>query len=283
MQKFSGHDKRVTLNLALHSHAGAQVQGLHEALAQARSAGWDLSALPQEQVEIIYAALTDEFEAKVLAEFCADPDYLVDLYRTFGGVSACPLCGHAPIRWLFKLDNLAGGESVECGSECILTYGLAVKGAETSEHARRILEGQIRKAIRALQIKEWHEETGFKPEWLSELHEALSRIGSDYGHTYTDRSNAHYNKRCLRKLRKFYETNGWLNTALRWNELRRLADFARLFDAKISIPHLDLYVVKEKKAAKQAPVEIEEVREVPEIPVDQTEFPFLSVPDGKKE
>ena len=78
MEKLNGHEKRVTLNLARLSAAARKRVGLVEALEAAHQASWDLNAISQENVEIIYANFDAELEAEVRGEFEADPEFLVD-------------------------------------------------------------------------------------------------------------------------------------------------------------------------------------------------------------
>ena len=230
--KFNAYTKRVTLNMALHSVA-ARERGnglLIPALEAARDADWDLRKLNQEMVELIYSEMDATFEAEVQSEFEADPNFLIDLGASMG---VCPLCGHSPIRWLFQVQNTKGGGSIQCGSECIIQYGIAVMGAETAEHARKILAEKIRKAMRALEIKTWHEETGFEEMWLRALDASLARINRGNEGYRTTRSAWYKRIKDLPKLVRFYERNGWLNTRKRWDEWARLVNFARGFDTQI--------------------------------------------------
>lgn len=246
MERFSGHQKRVTLNLARHSAIAREREGLVEALEAASAAGWDLDALPQRLVETIYANFDEAFEKAVLSEFRADPNYLIDL-RTARGT--CPLCGHNPIRWVFRVRNLKGGASVECGSECILTYGINVLGAETAEHARLILEGQIRKAIRRLQIEAWFKETGFEACWFQQIDESLDRIRDNHQLDYGVRRRIYWIRRDLGKLKKFFKKSGWLGTEAKWNELVRIVAYCRPLDKLLKLPYLAKAPTKEERAA----------------------------------
>lgn len=245
MPRFNAHDKRVTLNLALHSAVARNTPGLVEALEATKEAGWDFANVLQAHVEVIYATFDDAFEAAVKAEFEADPNYLIDLGP--GCPGTCPLCGHNPIRWVFRVANKAGGSAVECGSECIVTWGISVKGAETAEAAKAILESQIRKAIRKLLIEAWHKETGFEENWFDKLRESMDRIHADPDLEWSARRRTYWMKGDVRKLERFYHRTGWLNTGLRWNELGRLVNFCRANDGKMTLPHLDRWVSKADK------------------------------------
>lgn len=248
MNRFSGHDKRVTLHLALHSAVARTIPGLIEALEATEAAGWDLALVPQAAVEVIYATFDEAFEKLVVSEFEADPNYLIDL--GIGCPGTCPLCGHNPIRWVFRVVNhREGGSAVECGSECIVTWGISVKGAETAEAAKAILESQIRKAIRRLLIEAWHKETGFNADWFVATYESLERIRAHRELPYNVRNGAWHKRRDMRKLERFYNRTGWLNTEIRWNEMARLVNFCRANDTEIKLPFLAPFVPKAVKAA----------------------------------
>jgi hypothetical protein len=252
MNRFSGHDKRVTLHLALHSAVARTIPGLIEALGATEAAGWDLALVPQAAVEVIYATFDEAFEKLVVSEFEADPSYLIDLGT--GCPGTCPLCGHNPIRWVFRVVNhREGGSAVECGSECIVTWGISVKGAETAEAARAILESQIRKAIRRLLIEGWHKETGFSAGWFAATFESLERIRAHRELPYNVRNGAWHKRRDMRKLERFYNRTGWLNTEIRWNELARIVNFCRANDTEIKLPFLAPFVPK--AAATKAAIE----------------------------
>jgi len=237
---YNFYDKRVTLNLARLSATVAEKPELKSALAKLPELNWDIYKLPQADIEHIYAEFDADLEARVKAEFEADPAFLVDLKHSEG---TCPLCGHQGIRWLFRIQNLKGGESIECGSECIIIHGLHVKGTETAEHARKALETAIRRAMRKLLIEQWHIDFDFKPELLESLGTALAAIRKE---AFSQKdpvvrramSTAWYKQKDLAKLQKFYDRNGWLGTELRWGEWSRLAKFARQFNeaCRTSVP-----------------------------------------------
>jgi hypothetical protein len=144
--------------------------------------------------------------------------------------------------------NLKGGDSVECGSECIITWGISVRGAETAEMAKMILEKQIRQAIRKLLVAEWHKETGFSADWFKALYASLERIRRG-GSTFSsgERYRTYRKSREVAKLERFYGRSGWLNTESKWNELARLVNFCRVHDEILGLPHLENYVSKKEK------------------------------------
>jgi hypothetical protein len=252
MKKFTAHAKRVTLNLARLSTAADADPAFAAVLNKLPDLGWDLNQLPQSDQELLFAEVDADLEAKIKAEFAADPSYLVDLGNEYG---VCPLCGHVGCRWLFRVQNLANGKTIECGSECIITHGLQVMGAETAEHARKALEQTIRKAIKKLQIEEWHDRMGFSKDLFLDLLMALKAIRSNKELPYHVRNSAHYKLwKDLPKLQKFYDRSGWLNTQKRWDEWIRLVGFARKFNpaARKALPYQKPHGWKPEAPSAQA-------------------------------
>jgi len=287
--KFTAHDKRVTLNLARHSACCQQNQPLMDVLWKLPQVDWDISALPQQDVEILYAEFDDALEAKIKSEFVADPGFLIDLGATMAD-SNCPLCGHPHIRWLFKIQNLNGGKDVTCGSTCIVTHGLSVKGAETAEHAREILERAISKQKRKLLIQGWHRRAEFTEDLPAKLLQALNRIRYNDS-DFQVRNSARYKISSLYTLKKFYNRSGWLGTEKKWEEWRRLAKFARKFDEqanteipfpkdwakvnpKVAAPQQELIEVLHEPAPEPAPKPIPESAPKKE---GQLELPFNKI------
>lgn len=226
--KFTFHDKRVTLNLARLSTAADQDQAFAAVLNQLPGLGWDVYKLNQEEQELLFAEFDAELEERIKGEFIADPNYLIDLGEACG---VCPLCGHVGCRWIFRITNTVNGKTIECGSECIITHGLCVKGAETAEHARKALECTIRRHIRKLKIEAWHKDMGFHAGLFDTLAKGLNAIRGEYELPWKVRNSAWYKvHKDLPKLVRFYERNGWLATEKRWAEWTRLVGFARKFD-----------------------------------------------------
>lgn len=255
-KKYSGHAKRVTLSLARCSHICAQYPELMEILQKLPHLRYDLERLEQEELELIYAEFDEELEEKIRSEFVADPTYLIDLGIANG---TCPLCGHEGCRWIFKLENTKGGESIECGSECIITYGLSVMGAETAEAAKKMLEKAIRQRQKELRLAEWHKEYNFTEEYFDTVRDGLHRIRFDTtAHDYTVRSEAtELMYKALPRLQKFYEKNGWLGTLQRWESWRSLVTWVRANDelANDELPQFKPFEKKkpQPKVAKEEP------------------------------
>jgi hypothetical protein len=228
-KKFSFHDKKVTLQLARLSTAADENPAFAAVLNELPGLGFDVNKLAQEGQEILFAEFDEELEERIKGEFVADPSFVIDLGHSMG---ICPLCGHVGCRWIFRIENKLNGNSIECGSECIVTHGLCVKGAETAEHARKALEATIRRAIKAIKIQAWHEAMKFDAALFQTLENGLRAVNQDYGLPYKVRNSAWYKyRKDLPKLVKFYARTGWLNTEKRWAEWERLVKFARRFDA----------------------------------------------------
>jgi len=251
--KFTGHAKRVTLNLARQSAVVAKdYPELLEALHAAAAVNYKLEALEKPLLELIYAHFDADLEKAVRDEFVADPNYLEDWAGKLGDRS-CPLCGHPDCRWIFRLENIAGGQAIRCGSECIVTYGLQVKGAETAEHAKKMLQSRIRQEIKKLKIEAWHKDYDFDFDYFQKLFYALKEIRKDYSQSYSVRHTAYCHLYQLHKLNKFYLKSGWLNTEKRWNDYRRVAKFVLDLEPEV-VPYPIYFQKKEKKSAKKAEI-----------------------------
>lgn len=228
-QQFSGHAKRVTLNLARCSAVCAAMPELKVVLDKLPSIDFDLKLLDKDELELLYAEFDEDLEESIRNEFMADPNFLIDLGVANG---TCPLCGHKGCRFIFKLRNLKDEVDINCGSECIITYGLSVQGAETAEHAKKLLEKAIRDAIKKVKIETWHTEYGFEADFFSIVSSRLRGVRADIGFSDWDaRNEAIYLVVELEKLRKFYDKNGWLNTKIRWGKWLRVVNFVVARDA----------------------------------------------------
>ncbi len=223
---FNAHDKRVTLTLARYSARVKEIPGMVSALDALAQVDYDFDAAPQASQEMVFAHFDDELEAVIKSEFEADPEFLID----HKGVDAtCQLCGQAHIRFEFNIKNVKGGVDVRCGSDCIITHGLCVKGTETAEEARAALEKAIRKQLKKLRIEAWHKATAFSATLFDAVHRAFQAIAADYTLPYNIRQKAKWARGDLRTLRNFYAKNGWLGTEKKWQEWIKIATIARQF------------------------------------------------------
>lgn len=224
------HNKRVTLNLARRSNAAKEIPGLVAAIDALDTAGWDMYKLPQGDVELIYTSFDDTMEERVKAEFEADPNFLIDHGHNY---STCQLCGQYPIRFEFRINQVEGGEPVNCGIDCIVNHQLHVKGAETADAARRVLEAAIRKQLRKVMLAKWHEVTGFAQDQFQTVAAALlkARNFSESNEDWSVRNarfrQARYFMHELRILERFYVRTGWLGTEKKWDVWTNAIKFAR--------------------------------------------------------
>jgi hypothetical protein len=271
--KFSFHDKRVTLQLARLSTAADENQDFANALNKLPPLNFDVFQLEQTDQEILFAEFDDEMEEKIKSEFIADASYVIDLKHANG---VCPLCGHKGCRYIFRITNTVNGKTIECGSECIITHGLCVKGAETAEHARKALETTIRRHIRALKIEAWHADMDFSEALFETLREGLWSVASNKDLPYNIRNGARCKVRYdLPKLEKFYGRSGWLNTEKRWEEWTRLAGFARQFNpaSKKALPYPKPHGFKASEAVALTVVP----EPAPEVEVSEAEAQDLDL------
>ena len=248
--KFSFHDKRVTLQLARLSTAAGENEEFAKALDKLPGLNFDVYKLEQADQEVLFAEFDSEMEARIKSEFEADGSFVIDLGHANG---VCPLCGHKGCRYIFRITNAVNGKTIECGSECIITHGLCVKGAETAEHARKALETTIRRHIRALKIEAWHKEMDFSETMFATLGAGLTEIATNYDLSYPTRNSARCKaKYDLPKLAKFYSRTGWLNTEKKWAEWTRLVKFARQFNpqSKTALPYPKPHGFKAGQEAK---------------------------------
>ncbi len=236
------HSKRVTLNLARRSTAAKDIPGLVAAIDALDAAGWDMHKLAQGDVELIYTSFDEVMEQKVKDEFEADPSFLVDHGSNY---TDCKLCGQFPIRFEFRIQpTKEGGQAVNCGIDCIVNHQLHVKGAETAEAARKVLECQIRKQLRKCRIEAWLQATEWNPENFNWVYTALIRAQTAEPSKDADWQvrNRHFREtRYLRHeariLERFFDRNGWLGTEKKWETWTRIVKFARQFgDCKVVAP-----------------------------------------------
>lgn len=235
MQAFNFHDKRVTLTLARISATCAEIPGLTLALEEVAQADFDLTKVTQQTQELVYAHFDDALEAKIKGEFEVDSNFLIDHK---GCYASCALCGQEHIRFEFKIVNTSGGQDINCGSNCIITHHLSVRGTATSEEARAALESTIRKQLKKLRIEAWHATTNFTLNQVYMVDTALTAIGYGQGaHAqlpYGTRQVAKRQRHTLKLLKRYYERIGWLSTEKKWAEWTNAVSFARQFDSKFA-------------------------------------------------
>jgi len=141
---------------------------LREVLAKVHAVNFDLGRLNDDELELIFARFDDAFTERVKAEFEFLPDDpgSVKVHDTREAI--CVLCGKGDskdtndnqdhIRFEFLLTNNAGGRDLWVGSTCIINFGLKVRGAETADEAKRLLEQSCRNALKLWKIRQWQME-----------------------------------------------------------------------------------------------------------------------------
>lgn len=170
-QKHKEHYRvlRSTIVLARSSAALGEIitPELEAALRRAEHVNYDFEQVPAAELEMLYAQFDDAFTARVRGEyeFKSGAESVV-VHKEC--IATCRLCGKGDsketgdnrdhIRFEFKLTNTAGGRDVWCGSTCIVHFGLNVQGAATSDEARKILEQNMRRALRQFEIERWRGE-----------------------------------------------------------------------------------------------------------------------------
>lgn len=236
------HQKKVTLNLARISIAAAEIPGLVSAIDKLVEGSWDMNTLAQGEQELLYTSFGDELEAAIKDEFEADPEFLIDHLYTSKCYQKCTLCGHDPIRFEFRIISRKTGKTINCGSECIISHGLHVKGTETAEEARRALEHTIRKQLKKLRLEAWHSVTGFTRMQMHKVNTLLYQSAvapPDYNY---DQKGALWREQrrirhTVRLLDRFYARSGWLGTEMKWGEWTAAVRFVnKWFDAGIAAP-----------------------------------------------
>jgi len=162
---------RSTVVLAQHSVALKDVidNDLSRVLKRVERVNFDFAQLEDGDLETLYGYFDDKFMEQVKSEFVFIP-HRGAIRDNHDNVAICNLCGKGDskdtddnedhIRYEFLLTNTVGGTDVWCGSTCIINYGLKVKGAKTSEEAKRLLEKSLREHKRAWLIEEWQAQNG---------------------------------------------------------------------------------------------------------------------------
>lgn len=156
---------RTTVVLLMHSTVFREFSLAEQrAFREIEKCNFDLSAANDSDLEHVFAKLDDEVMARVRREFEFVPT-LTSIRNHGACIASCALCGKGDskddgsnrdkLQYDFRLQNIAGGGDLWVGSNCIINFGLKVRGAETSEEARAILERNLRECM-SLWKKEDH-------------------------------------------------------------------------------------------------------------------------------
>lgn len=158
---------RTTTVLAKHSAWFSSAPAkLQKAVDKVISRNFDLQRVDRRELEMIYGYFDDETFAKVKNEFEFMPS-MNDIRDNGTACAHCSLCGKGDsrddganedkIRYEFRLTNVSGGQEVWCGSTCIINYGIKVRGAQTAEEAKLILERTLRQYINEVLRERWRQ------------------------------------------------------------------------------------------------------------------------------
>ncbi len=281
----SAHVRRVTLNLIRHASAEVCPPDLAAALNRlADQCDWDMAGLSREDLELIFALVDEETANRAAAQFWADTQTIID-HRASTGV--CELCGQPHIRWEFTIRNGDGGRSIQCGSSCIVTYGLSVDGEAAGEAALAKLKAAIGKLKKVAARDAW---TAAHPDHRQVM-ETVAVAQLWYGKRLNPwqlyrflglnwRSRVIKQIRSIRAVLKYYRKNGYLTptkTSAVWSDQGILVTLTRL--------HAEYQAAEVKAdAARRAPVGSRSpmttpaakpaASSLPKIDSDESDLPF---------
>jgi len=161
---------RATTVLASHSHAVEKLQDpkLDRALARLAKENFDMERISTRDREYFFAYFDEKLESEIISEFRWTPT--LGSIRNLGAREGyCSLCGKGDslierenrdkLRYIFRLDNTAGGKELWVGSSCILHHGLHVDGARTAEEAERLLKKSFNAHKKQWEIEMWRAST----------------------------------------------------------------------------------------------------------------------------
>lgn len=160
---------RATCVLAEASKHVADMQDgkLNKALAAMRKNNFDMEQVSNNLIEYIYATFDEDVTETIIGEFTFVPKWTN--VKDLGDCSGhCDLCGKGDsldhrenrdkIRYMYRLQNTAGGNDVWVGSTCILQHGLHVDGARTAEEAEKLIKKAFNQAKKQWEIERWRDE-----------------------------------------------------------------------------------------------------------------------------
>ncbi len=162
------HYKEIRTTMVLLANSKAvQAEGreeLRKALSAAAARNFDLEDMEAAYVEEIYGVVDNQLAETALSEYEFVPE-LGSIRDHHACVAVCELCGKGDskgdgtnedkLRWDYKLTNQSGGADVWAGSRCIINHALKVRGADTSEEAREVLERAMREHMNWWRQQEW--------------------------------------------------------------------------------------------------------------------------------
>lgn len=159
-----------------------------QAFLNIESLNFDLSAATDDALEFAFAKLDDEIMKRVRSEYEFVPG-LASIRNHRACIASCALCGKGDskddgsnrdkLQYDFRLANHAGGDDLWVGSNCIVNFGLKVRGAETSEEARAILERNLRECMSIWMKEAWRNDHPDHAE-MRKHYDALERATHDF-------------------------------------------------------------------------------------------------------
>lgn len=156
---------RTTVVLLMHSSQFRNFTTAEQnAFREIQKLNFDLSAAQGTDLEHTFAKLDDEIMKSVKNEF-EFVRGLASIRNHKACIASCALCGKGDskddgtnldkLQYDFRLTNTSGGDDLWVGSNCIVNFGLKVRGAETSEEARAILERNLRECMTIWRKEAW--------------------------------------------------------------------------------------------------------------------------------
>lgn len=180
---------RTTLTLLKHSTVFREFTlREQQSFLNIESLNFDLSAANDDSLQHAFSKLDDEIMKRVRDEFEFTPG--IASIRNHGAcIATCALCGKGDskddgsnedkLQYDFRLANHAGGDDLWVGRSCIVNFGLKVRGAETSEEARAILERNLRQCMSLWQKEAWRNEHPDHVE-MRKHYDAIERATHDF-------------------------------------------------------------------------------------------------------
>lgn len=180
---------RTTVVLLMNSTVFREfTQREQNAFREIEKLNFDLSAAEGTDLEYIFAKLDDEIMRRVRGEYEFVPT-LASIRNHGACIASCALCGKGDskddgsnrdkLQYDFRLQNTAGGEDLWVGSNCIINFGLKVRGAETSEEARSILERNLRECMSMWKKEAWRNDHPDHVE-MAEHYSSLEALARDF-------------------------------------------------------------------------------------------------------
>lgn len=207
-----------------------------QAFREIERLNFDLSAAGGTSLEYAFAKLDDEVMARARAQYEFVANEPNSIRNHYDRIATCRLCGKGDskddgsnkdkLQYDFRLQNTEGGADLWVGSDCIVNFGLKVRGAETSEEARAILERNLRQCMSLWKKEAWRNEHPDHVELMKHFHALEDATGEfkyygKYGRRGPDiailgqSQNTIFRRcqallRCMRGALRFYQRTNYL-------------------------------------------------------------------------